>query len=130
MREIKFRGKDIETGEWRYGCFVRYSEHSSYIFGDYVDKNEVLEVLTDTVGQFTGLLDKNGKEIYEGDIVAAWSQGYRATGDVRQRIDGLWILYPSYQSVTMWGLCPNSKGETSVEIIGNIHDNPELVKER
>jgi phosphoadenosine phosphosulfate reductase len=45
MREIKFRGKDVRTGEWRYGAFVPYSEHMSYIYGDYVDKDEVWEFL-------------------------------------------------------------------------------------
>lgn len=78
--------------------------------------------------QYTGLKDKNGKEIYEGDIVVAWSQGHRAAGEVKQRIDGLWIMYPAYQKGKLWGLCPNPKGDTNVEIIGNIHDNPELLE--
>lgn len=125
MREIiKFRGKDEKTGEWRYGWFVGYSKHSSYIYGDYVDKDEVWHVLTNTVGQFTGLFDKNGKEIYEGDVVSAWSTGVKTIGEVKQRNDGMWFIYPP-----LWHFNPNSKGRDDVEIIGNIYENPELLKE-
>ena len=80
--------------------------------------------------QYTGLHDKNGVKIFEGDIVVAWSVGHRAVGEVKKRIDGLWIMYPAYQKGKLWGLCPNSKGETSVEIIGNIHENKELLENR
>ena len=83
---------------------------------------------TSTIGQFTGLTDKNGKRIFKGDIIECWSQGVKARGDVRQRIDGLWILYPAFQSNVFWGLCPHGNGTTSVEIVGNIHENPELLQ--
>lgn len=129
MREIEFRGKDHRTGEWRYGWFVGYSEHSGYIYGDYVDKEEVWHVLTNTVGQYTGLKDKNGKRIFKGDIVEAWSAGVKAIGRVTQRIDGLWLIYPAWQNKRFYYFQPNGNGEDSVEIIGNVYDNPELLKE-
>ena len=76
--------------------------------------------------QYTGLKDKNGKEIYEGDIVEAWSEGKKAIGKVKQRIDGLWLMYPAWQSGKSWGLMPNEERNTTVKIIGNIYENKEL----
>ena len=142
MREIKFRGKRTDNGKWVYGSllidyatgkFFIHSLGNSVNDSDKVGEEGILnfvafEVIPETVSQYTGLKDRNGKEIFDGDIVVAWSQGYRAVGEVKQRIDGLWIMYPAYQKGKMWGLCPNPKGDTSIEIIGNIHDNYELLE--
>lgn len=68
MRNIKFRGKRIDNGEWVYGDLTRYSNEMSYITVDLIE-NEVYQVYTNTVGQFTEEYDINGKEIYEGDLV-------------------------------------------------------------
>ena len=140
MREIKFRGKRVDNGEWVYGDLIRgYENQRRFIAYDQmaftyaecgierVATERFLEVITETVGQYTGLKDKNGVEIYEGDFVTAHAQAYRVVGEVRSRIDGLWLLYPAYQHGKLWGLNPNPKGQTKVEIIGNIHDNPELL---
>ena len=131
MRKIKFRGKTLD-GRWIYGDLWHrpYAKDCVTIVSFMEDTGTTggLEVIPETVGQDTGLKDKNGKEIFEGDLVTAWSQGYQATGEVKQRIDGLWLMYPAYQHGKQWGLCPNPKGETKVEIIGNIHDNPELLE--
>lgn len=65
MRQIKFRGKCAITGVWRYGFY--YTSKGNHIIRDEQDKESI--VLSATVGQYTGLKDKNGKEIYEGDIL-------------------------------------------------------------
>lgn len=81
--------------------------------------------------QSTGLFDVNGKEIFEGDVIVAMSQGVKATGEVKRRIDGYWLMYPSFQNREFWHIVENiDTGETGVGIIGNIYQNPELMEEK
>lgn len=86
-------------------------------------------VIPETICQFTGMTDKNGVRIWKNDIVEAWSQGSRAIGTVKQRVDGLWIMSPAWQNHEFWELKPNSNGETTVEVLVNAFDNPELLQE-
>ncbi len=126
MREIKFRGKRIDNGEWVYGYYIfeqLTEEHNILVNVDNpYDNLNWHEVYKDTVGQFTGLQDKNQNEIYCGDMVEAWSQGIKAVGEVKQRIDGYWLMYPAWQDGKSWTLAPDKQGKTTVEIVGNIHD--------
>ena len=111
-------GKDIEPSDV---IFVSFKINRSGQWG-------WIKVLPETLCQFTGMIDKNGKRIWENDIVSAWSEGKYATGMVKQRIDGLYIMYPAYQHNEFWGLCPDKNRKTNVEVIGNVFDNPELLK--
>ena len=143
MRDILFRGKSVNTSEWVEGYLVittiepvddtpiKHYHIENMTIGAF--PNEFQSGLSETVnpetvGQFTGLTDKNGKKIFEGDIVDCWSEGVNAQGTVQQRKDGLWIIYPAWQKQIMWGLCPDEYGNTTVKVIGNIHDNPELME--
>lgn len=128
MRTIKFRGKDFAK-EWVYGDLIhkRHDPNTPMI----QDENGLgSDVSPDTVGQFTGLLDKNGKEIYEGDIVLIPETENNAeiTGDVQ--FDRGSYLVRSFLSGAChslaWAVRERMVGEKRGEVIGNIHDNPEL----
>lgn len=150
MREILFKGKRIDNGKWVEGYYYKISETTYCFKEDYERKpvpehhyilqermtdwglpNQMVQIEIDpkTLCQFTGLCDKNGKRIWENDIVEAWSQGSRAIGTVKQRVDGLWIMSPAWQNHEFWELKPNSNGETTVEVLVNAFDNPELLQE-
>lgn len=132
MREILFKAKREDNGEWVEGYYRRIPcmgmlEH--YIMPrNPKNRMEQYAIDPDTLCQYTGLTDKNGRKIWENDIVQAWSEGSNAIGKVIRRVDGLYIMYPAYQKKEFWGVYPNKNGKTTVEVIGNIFDNPELLE--
>ena len=128
MRTIKFRGKDIETGEWLYGDLIQRMGYMPTIVHSVCDNGKVAYVETavqrESVGQFTGVCDEYGNEIYEGDIVADeywdelprqvfWDKRFCRYGCIHPSTNGFLALF-DYEK-------PN--------ILGNIHDNPELLNE-
>lgn len=140
MREIKFRGKRAGIDEWIYG-YVRQAGHENIekANGQYIKTVKYYQIQDDkyhsqfidenTLGQYTGLKDKNGKEIYEGDIVS--EKGHYVNSDklVYQKIQwkenySCW-LRGEYQRLT-----PKNIKNYSIEVIGNIYDNPELLAEK
>ena len=121
-REIKFRGKQVDNGEWVYGYYWRDNSTRKYkITINLQDDNFCChEVIIDTVGQFTGLTDKKGNEIYEGDMVQhnAWDYPFE-------------VIF--HQEKARF-VCKMKTGLTqyidyeNIQLVGNIHDNPELIK--
>lgn len=119
MREIKFRGKDVLTGKWAYGDLVHNKKITET---DLVDRTMVggYEVDPDTVGQFTGIHDREGNEIYEGDIVL--QQGYNGRKQpmaIRFECGAFIVGYHSGSSTKRTPMLLNSR----CVVIGNVFDN-------
>lgn len=150
MREIKFRGKGILSGNWFTGS-VMIIPYGAWM----LSKNgQGGGVDVDTIGQYTGLKDKNGKEIYEGDVLHIKqyeNNGYRLFGtdvsfpncftldECKGKLlresnvlvyftEGCMCVGDMYISA-LFGDMRYSFPLFEFEIIGNIHDNPELIKE-
>lgn len=124
MRTIKFRGKDIETGEWLYGNIqVPTPPFDKYFMWD-CDHNQK-EVIPDTVGQFTGLKDKNGREIYEGDIMATDNDKKPMYLEICYIVEES-SYFAKYRDsgIRMWKKWIDDFQKV---VVGNIHDNPELI---
>lgn len=127
MRDIKFRGYSNECKKWFYGSLLIDEIQKSYCI---IDNEEGIgrEVILETIGQYTGLKDKNGKEIYEGDIVkindeiitqVIWDKDYLG-----------YFLYANEENSIEYfenGEQPLYDYWESIEVIGNIHDNKELL---
>lgn len=118
MREIKFRGKRIDDGEWVVDCLISYSEKESVMVVN-VATGEEQWVFSETVGQYTGLKDKNGQEIYEGDVV--WCRAGEHSSGLWEYEKRFVVEYGWTQSMLEMSMCDET------EVIGNIHDNPGLV---
>lgn len=155
-REILFRGKRIDDGEWVEGYLVEKTDFDSgevcqsYIvekveFGRNADDDtrfcdiDEIEVSPETVGQFTGLTDKNGKKIFEGDIITLYDENNKPIGNYS-------IEFYKYAYCYVQNICGtkcydllkveqrDESGEIfatySYGIIGNIYDNPELLTDK
>lgn|SRR5574343_141855 len=146
QREILFRGKDIGGKDWFYGSYLRTDDNTNDCFGgkNINIRHQIVQyeagdwnlggwayydVIPETIGQFTGLKDKNGKKIFEGDIIKfTRKQGYHTayTGDTYM----ISFYNKSYCGYGINDTSPltNKKSKECI-VIGNIHDNPELLKQ-
>lgn len=125
-REIEFRGKRFDNGQWVYGNLIIDDSGNSEII-DYENNREIrYDVRGETIGQFTGKYDKNQRQVYEGDIVL--QQGYNGRKEkmvVRFENGAFIVGYHSGSSTRKKPMLISDK----CEVIGNIHDNPELLQE-
>ena len=127
MREILFRGKRLDNSEWVVGDFLHdayISEPKEFVVIWNLSEHTRGAVDPATVGQFTGLTDKNGKKIFEGDIVKApdviHCDEIRIKGNVFVVRFGNGLFYLNRKG-------GNALLNKTYEVIGNIHDNPELL---
>lgn len=147
-RKIVFRGKDLQTKEWRHGYLYRLKLPSGFanmiLVGDDVEiemdnsssprhhlsftlEKDLYAVSSDTIGQFTGLHDKNGKEIYEGDIIESDRKIIHEI--YYQEIDARFMVArDGNRKFLSGGVTQKWIDEFDNVVIGNIHDNPELIK--
>lgn len=126
MREIRFRGKRTDNGEWVEGMLARYNPKLFEVANIVNELDILVPVDIRTVGQYTGLTDKNGKKIFEGDIVEHHVQGdiLVSRGVVKwDNKDARWFLQlrSKHPGFTMYK-------PDAYEVIGTIHDNPELLE--
>ena len=164
MRELKFRAWDGEIMHydivpWQWDFVISRSWHKcekstgSGILGSGGKTGEFLVpgIYFKELMEFIGVKDKNNKDIYEDDIVVAWSEGVKGTFRIKWRQEGspCWVLYPAWNSKKMWHIAAtlhapgkqfiSVEGEISttkkegyfddgLEVIGNIHQNPDLLK--
>lgn len=141
MRVVKFRGKRIVNGDWIYGDLFREialtptgrkrkSEYNGFlaIQTETPDGIKSYSVDQETIGQFTGLFDKHNTEIYEGDILKGIVTENTADGDRSRTIIGKVEFGDGSYIVEIWNLGWFVFAAEDVEVIGNIHDNPELLE--
>lgn len=144
MRQIKFRGKRLDNGEWVEGslfnsiwrkptdgsrvCYIfpdnMIDDNDGDCWEDFAEVAEQYEVDRATVGQYTGLKDKNGKEIYEGDVLRWFVNDLISTAPVEYRDGAFWMVRDINTGHGVW----NDWLRGEYEILGNIHDNPESLK--
>lgn len=135
MRELLFRGKRVDNGEWVYGDFMHGNERKSlrdsiWVYDSETQSFNDYEIKPETVGQYTGLNDKNGTKIFEGDILSEKPPMNNVS----------YIGYVAYdEGISAWkfmilnghtynGVILGSYSK-SYKVIGNVHDNPELLGE-
>lgn len=118
-RKIKFRGQQINTKKWVYGYL--YRNKGLYVICENIRYAEEEPIFLDTVGQFTGLHDKNGKEIWENDIVEIKEKGINKKGVITWE-NGCFFVKTKEYCLPLYDLL-----DYEIKVIGNITDNLELL---
>ena len=136
MREILFRAKDEASNKWVYGYYVHLPSAAGSVHimqvpaGNPDENNTTYYIIPETVGEYTGVTDKNGKKIFEGDIISYFDRDFLNSEVVFYKNAFMFRFISEYvqkirqqkydlifQNVSICG-----------KVIGNIHDNPELVE--
>lgn len=134
IREVIFRGKRADNGEWIEGSLLQVDwcdKPSTYSIAPNTPVSVFYSVIPETIGQFTGLTDKNGTKIFEGDIVLYGTNTNRAKNKETHEVvfetrgeNGYFGIRIS--EIETWQFCFEVPAKL-MEVIGNIHDNPELL---
>ena len=126
MREILFRGKDIK-GNWYEGLLAHNIAKDEWYISNKAGISTAYQVRPETIGQFTGLTDKNGTKIFEGDIVEYTTKLSRNT----EEIVNVYEIKYSKEQARFIAFLPNGVFDPVAmrygKVIGNIYDNPELI---
>lgn len=132
MREIKFKAKSIDNGEWVYGCYVNSGEYRDeegkklhfILEDDSGSYEDVIEVIPETLCQYTGLKDGNKIKIYEGDVVLMNSLKSDAYSFTIEYNDYRYMLYCNeFKEKIYWGdLQRSTELRNELEVTGNKHD--------
>ena len=127
-RKELFRGKRVDNNEWVYG-FLSKSRGNNHFLSLCIDHEENGVMLSsivepETIGQYTGLCDKNGVKIFEGDIVRYNGEKHIVVFETR---GGTGYFGIKIDHIETWGFCLSVPAKL-MEVIGNIHDNPELAE--
>ena len=138
MREIKFRGRNYD-GIWMYGYLMPTpkpqihlgNKHLVCACPEKISRVDIVlyEVEENTIGQYTGLKDKNGKEIYEGDKIKENNGKVGYIAFLQQEMGFVIVRRNSDSRLGHRNRGNGYELDNSIEVIGNIHDNPELIKE-
>ena len=144
MRENLYRGKRVDNGEWTEGYFYKIWNKVFLLWGMTGDSQNMKEVITETVGQYTGLTDKNGKKTFEGDICRGvyldkrcGSNGkhYEVENALIEEVvfkKGTFCFKTTVEDIALYrpiGFDIYEKLKIKdFEVIGNIYDNPELLE--
>lgn len=131
MREILFRGKREDTDEWIYGGLLISTDIVSCTeIAENTGMGDRYDVIPETVGQFTGLTDKNGMKIFEGDILKTKQYGKVSNYIIENGFDTFAVIYKPgrFQLVNKSRRFDFANiRRDQIEVIGNVHDNPELL---
>ena len=129
MREILFRGKILGLTDWSYGYYAKSGENH-FILLDTDNEDNYSIVDPETVGQYTGLKDTDGRRIFEGDIVQWKDENFNNYTSVVEWCGEKWN-YPAFDLAKHDYECNGLQyvhEDCIIEVIGNIHDNPELLE--
>lgn len=122
MREILFKGKVNDTKEWIIGDLISHTYENPNIRP--VGRLDSYIVIPETVGQYTGLTGKNGKKIFEGDIVRYGDTVHKVVFENRNKTAYFGLVYSPLETLPFG----HYQDLRQIEVIGNAHDNPELLK--